>query len=331
MTVRIGLHVRLASRTFGDWSKLYAGCLEQAEAAEAYGFDSIVVAEHHFQEDGYIPSPYIVLGGIAARTKRLRLGAGVRPLPMIHPIRAAEDIAVLDNLSNGRALGGGFGLGGRAREYQGFGIPWKERRRRYEEGLPLVDRLLTEENVHHEGRFYRIDGVTVTPRCVQKPRPPIWIAASVEPAIRRAAQLGDVWFSRPVESLAGLKELTTIYQDAMQACGKDWKSAEHVIRRDGWVADDDETAWKEALPALHFHYTRDYAFFPSDATMEYMRDYGEERFIVGSPETIIQKIKRYEAELGVTLMIIALDNPGLEPSAVLRAIRTFGEKIIPYI
>jgi alkanesulfonate monooxygenase SsuD/methylene tetrahydromethanopterin reductase-like flavin-dependent oxidoreductase (luciferase family) len=331
MTVRLGLHLRLASMTFDGWQRLYAGCLEQAEAADEYGFDCIVAAEHHFQEDGYIPAPYTVLGGIAARTKRVRLGAGVRPLPMIHPVRAAEDITVLDNISNGRALGGGFGLGGRQREYSGFGIPWKERRRRYEEGLPLVRRLLTESNVYHDGPFYPLDGVTVTPRAVQQPHPPIWIAASVEPAIRRAAQLGDAWFSRPVESLDSLKELTAIYKDAMQEAGKDWDAAEHVIRRDGWVADDDETAWNEALPALRFHYTRDYSFFPNDASLEYMRQYGEDRFIIGSPETIIEKIKRYERELGVTVMIIALDNPGLEPDAVLKAIRTFGEKIIPYV
>jgi alkanesulfonate monooxygenase SsuD/methylene tetrahydromethanopterin reductase-like flavin-dependent oxidoreductase (luciferase family) len=249
---------------------------------------------------------------------------------MHHPIRIAEDIAVLDNLSKGRAIAG-FGLGGRLREYAGYGISFKERRRRYEEALPLIHRLLTEENVYHKGRFYKIDRVTVTPPPIQKPRPPIWVAASVEPAIRRAARLGEAWMSRPAESLKELKILTAIYRDELDKCGKEWTKLENVVRRDGWVSENDKKAWKEVLPALHFHYTRDYSFFPSDATLDYMREYGKDRFVIGSPETIIQEINRYEEELGTTLMIIALDNPGLHPKKVLKAVKMLGEKVLPNI
>lgn len=329
--MRLGLHFRLASATFADWAHLYPYYVEQAVTAESYGFDCIVVAEHHFQEDGYIPAPYVVLGGFATRTSRIRLGTGVRPLPLIHPIRAVEDIVVLDNLSSGRALAGGFGLGGRAHEYEGFGIEFRSRRARYEEALVLVDRLLTEREVTFEGSYYQLHGVTVTPRTVQVPRPPLWLAAAAEPAIRRAARVGDAWMSRPVESIDELKSSTQIYKDELAAIGKDWNTLEHVVRRDGWIASSDERAWEEVLPALRFHYTRDYSFFPDSASLEYMRAYGQDRFIVGSPETIIREIRRYEEELGVTLMIIALDNPGLEPDAVLRAIRTFGEQVIPYV
>ena len=331
MAVRLGLHFRLASTSFRHWAKLYEGAIEQAVTAEALGFDCVVVAEHHFQEDGYIPAPYIVLGAFAARTSRIRLGTGVRPLPMIHPIRAAEDITVLDNLSNGRAIGGGFGLGGRPREYEGFGLSYRDRVRRYEEGLPLVSRLLSEERVEHDGEHYQIPGVTVTPRPVQEPRPPIWIAASAEPAIRRAARLGDAWFSRPVESLEDLRGLTDVYRDELATQGKDWASFEHVVRRDGWIAESDEEAWAEVLPALHFHYTRDYSFFPSDVNLDYMRRYGDDRWVVGSPETIVRTIKKYEQELGVSLMIIALDNPGLQPKQVMKAIQMFGEHVIPHL
>ena len=125
MTVRLGLHFTLASATRSDWAGIYAACLEQCEAAEGCGFFCALVVEHHFQEDGFIPSPLIVCAAIAARTRRLRIGTDVVPLPLQNPIKLAEDVAV--------------------------------------------------------------HGLTVTPRAVRRPRPPILDRRGVEASVRRAA------------------------------------------------------------------------------------------------------------------------------------------------
>ena len=325
--MQVGLHFRLASASFRDWHTLYPRYVEQAEAADDYGFDCITVAEHHFQEDGYIPSPYIVLGGFATRTSRIRLATGVRPLPMIHPVRAAEDICVLDNLSNGRAIAGGFGLGGRPWEYAAFGVPFSERLARYEEGLEIVARLLSEEGVEHHGRFHDIDGVTATPRPVQRPRPPIWLAGSADAAVRRAARLADAWMCKPGESKQDLLRLGRVYRQERQAAGRD--PAGPVIRRDAWIGATTDAAWREALPALRFHYTRDYSFIAADATLDDMRDYGRDRFVIGDVETFVSEMRWYRDEVGASILILALDHPGLDPSAVMAAVRSIGETVIP--
>jgi alkanesulfonate monooxygenase SsuD/methylene tetrahydromethanopterin reductase-like flavin-dependent oxidoreductase (luciferase family) len=327
--MRIGLHFRLASASFKDWHSLYPRYVEQAEAADAYGFDCITVAEHHFQEDGYVPSPYVVLGGFATRTSRVRLAAGVRPLPMIHPVRAAEDICVLDNLSGGRAIAGGFGLGGRPREYAGFGIAFAERRARYEKSLELVDRLLSEEAIVHRGRFFRIDGLTVTPRPVQQPRPPLWLAGSADAAVRRAARIADGWLCKPGESKVDLRRLLAVYRDELRRAGRQAAPSGPIIRRGAWVAESTEQAWREALPALHFHYTRDYSFVANDASLDDIRDFGRDRFLIGDPEQLVQEIGWYRDELGASTLVLALDHPGLPPDAVLAAIRTVGELVLP--
>jgi alkanesulfonate monooxygenase SsuD/methylene tetrahydromethanopterin reductase-like flavin-dependent oxidoreductase (luciferase family) len=327
----LGLHFRLASASFRDWHRLYPRYVEQAEAADALGFDTITVAEHHFQEDGYIPSPYIVLGGFATRTSGALLAAGVRPLPMIHPVRAAEDIAVLDNLSGGRAIAGGFGLGGRPREYAGFGIPFSERRVRYEEALSLVDRLLSEETVVHRGRFYEIEGFTVTPRPVQRPRPPLWLAASADAAVRRAARIADGWLCKPGESKDSLLRLLAVYRAEQRQVERKAQPSGPIVRRDAWVAQTTEQAWREALPALHFHYTRDYSFIPGNASLDDIRDYGRDRFLIGDPEHLLEEIRWYRDQVGAERIVLALDHPGLPPEAVLAAIRTIGEVVLPNV
>lgn len=330
MAVRLGLHFALASATGAGWPAIYAGCLEQCEAAEAHGFFCAVVAEHHFQEDGFVPSPLIVCAAIAARTRRLRVGTDVIPLPLQHPIDLAEDVATLDNLSNGRAFLG-LGLGGREREYAGFGVSFTDRRSRFEEYLAVVKRLLSEENVRHDGRHVSVPGVTVTPRPVQRPRPPIWVAAGVEASVRRAAREGDAWINRPVESLDQLKALDAIYREELAAHGQEWSRRERVLRRDVWIAENDETAWAEAVPSILAirHFGPDQAVLPPGASREQVNAYARDRWIIGGPESVADEIKRYQAALGTTLVLAALQHPGLDQRRVLHAIRLLGESVQP--
>jgi alkanesulfonate monooxygenase SsuD/methylene tetrahydromethanopterin reductase-like flavin-dependent oxidoreductase (luciferase family) len=328
--VHLGLHFALASGTGSGWPDIYAGCLEQCEAAEAYGFFCAVVAEHHFQADGFIPSPLLICSAIAARTRRLRIGTDVIPLPLQNPIHLAEDIATLDNLSNGRAFVG-LGLGGREHEYAGFGVPFKERRARFEESLAVLKRLLSEQDVEHAGRYLSVPRLTVTPRPVQRPRPPIWIAGGVGPSVRRAAREGDAWINRPVESLDQLKVLDAIYREELAGHGKAWSERERVLRRDVWIAEDDDTAWAEAMPSIlairHFGPHRD--VLPPGASMEEVKAHARDRWIIGGPQTVVEEIQRYQSILGTTVVLAALQHPGMSQKRVLDAIRMLGERVSP--
>ena len=330
MPVRLGLHFALASASKSGWPALYAGCLEQCEAAEAYGFSYAMIAEHHFQEDGFVPSPLIVCAAIAARTRRLRVGTDVMPLPLQHPIDLAEDIATLDNLSDGRVVVG-LGLGGREREYAGLGVSFKDRPSRFEEYLQVLERLLSEEDVHHNGRYVRVPGITVTPRPVQRPPRPIWIAAGVEASVRRVARLGDAWINRPVESLDQLTALDAIYREELAAQGRAWAARERILRRDVWVADDDQTAWAEAIPSILAirHFGPDKDVLPAGAGAEQVRAYARDRWIIGAPKTVAREIARYESLLGTTVFLAALQHPGMDQPRVLNAIRLLGERVLP--
>jgi alkanesulfonate monooxygenase SsuD/methylene tetrahydromethanopterin reductase-like flavin-dependent oxidoreductase (luciferase family) len=128
-------------RATGDF---YAELLEQAEAADEWGFDSFWVAEHHFHEYGAVPRPPVLLAAAAQRTRRIRLGSGVVVLPFDHPLRVAEDYAMVDVLSGGR-LNLGVGSGYLKHEYAGFGVDPEDKRARFDEALEILLRAWTGE------------------------------------------------------------------------------------------------------------------------------------------------------------------------------------------
>ena len=167
----------------GDFDTTIAEC----ERAEAAGFDSVWLGEHHNSILLY-PAPLVGLAAIAARTRRVRLGTGVLLLPLYHPLAVAEEAAMVDVISRGRLILG-VGAGYAPEEFAAFGISTKERGSRLDEAVPLIHRLWTEDAVSHEGRHYRITNATLRPRPVQRPRPPVWFAGWVEAALRRAGRL----------------------------------------------------------------------------------------------------------------------------------------------
>lgn len=330
MGVRLGLHYSLSSTTGTDWSDLHEASIEQAVVAEGYGFDAVVVAEHHFTKDGWVPSPIVICGGLATRTKRIRIGTDIIVLPLHHPVTVAENIVTLDTLSCGRAICG-LGLGWREPEFNAFGVPFRQRVGRLEEGTHLVRRLLAEENVTHRGRYWRLEGVTVTPRPVQKPNPPIWIGAIIEPAVRRAGRIGDAWVMPPRPTLSELAKLQTAYRQELAATGRSFDQVEKPIRREGYIAEDDETAWREAAAALRYQYAEVYGRISPTMPIDEVKKYAEDRFIVGGPETFIREVKRYESALGIDLLLLRVQLPGIRQDRVMNAVQLLGKHVLPSI
>jgi alkanesulfonate monooxygenase SsuD/methylene tetrahydromethanopterin reductase-like flavin-dependent oxidoreductase (luciferase family) len=166
--------------------EILAECL----AAEEMGFNSVWVPEHHFGLFGCLPSPPIFLSHVAALTKHVELGAATVVLPCNQPLRVAEEWALLDLLSDGRAIFS-VGRGYDAREYQGFEIPFEESRGRFDEELLIVTKAWTTPGFTFEGRFHRIaEPVTLVPRPVQQPHPPVYVACFSEPTMELAAKNG---------------------------------------------------------------------------------------------------------------------------------------------
>jgi probable F420-dependent oxidoreductase len=179
--------------TFGDYADPRIA-VPLAQAAEAAGWDGFFIWDHLAFAWG-VPSgdPWVILAAVAQTTERLKIGPMVTPVPRHRPHLLADTIATLDRLSEGRLILGA-GLGGVPREFEAFGEPADEqvRARMLDEGLEAIDRLFSGKPVTHRGEFFTLDGVTLAPLPVQRPRVPIWIGGESKPALRRAARW-DGW------------------------------------------------------------------------------------------------------------------------------------------
>lgn len=176
-----------------DPAALYADTLALAEQADRAGLDAFWLAEHHGASDSYLPSLLPFLAAVAARTERIEVGTAVMLAPFQHPLRIAEDAAVVDAISAGR-LNLGLGLGWAPEEYRMFGVDSKGRGRRLEEFVEVLKRAWTEERFSFPGRFYSYDDIAVTPKPARDPHPPIWLGGMTGPAVERAARIADGHF-----------------------------------------------------------------------------------------------------------------------------------------
>jgi probable F420-dependent oxidoreductase len=211
-------------------SYVFAAKLEQIRLAESLGFDDIWVGEHHFIEDGWLPSPMLAAAAIAAQTSRVTIGTNALLPALHHPIRLAEDCAVVDNISGGRFLLG-VALGYRAKEFEALGVPYKERATRLEETVEILRRCWSEESFSHRGRHFAFEDVRCTPKPTQE-RIPIWVGASVaEKAVQRVARIGDGWLT----GLAPKWQSRALYVQALEQLGKDTARPQIASAAKAWI------------------------------------------------------------------------------------------------
>jgi len=213
--------------------RLYAAALEMGEWADARGFDMLTLSEHHGSPDGYLPSPLVLAGAMAARTSRIALWISALLLPLHDPIRLAEDMAVLDLISGGR-LSIVTGLGYRPVEYELFGKEWTRRGKLLDEALDVLVQAWTGEPFEYRGRM-----VQVTPKPAQQPHPVIMIGGAGAPAARRAARFGFSMFPSTDDP--------ELYRRYLQECEKAGTTPGFVGRPSGpgtlFVADDPDRLW----------------------------------------------------------------------------------------
>lgn len=190
--MRFDLFYELSAPLFQGRSEVqvYADALEEIALAETLGYHGLWVVEHHFMpEYSHSSAPEMFLAAVSQRTRRMRLGHAIVPMPYNHPVRVAERIATLDVLSQGRAEFG-FGRGFSPTEYASFGVSMAESRRITEEGLAIVRESFTGRPVSFQGRHFRLEAVEIVPKVVQDPHPPIWTAAVSPDSFEMAAREG---------------------------------------------------------------------------------------------------------------------------------------------
>ena len=304
--------------------------IQECERAEAAGFDSVWLGEHHNSPVLY-PTPLVGLAAIASRTRRIRLGTGVLLLPLYHPVAVAEEGAMVDLISGGRLILG-LGAGYAPEEFAAFGLSVKERGSRLDEAAALVHRLWTEEHVTHAGKHFQVTDVTIGPRPIQQPRPPMWFAGWVEAAIRRAARLGDAWLGGPSASASELLTCVRVYRQARQELGLG--TDEVAALRYLFVAESTRKAQEVAGPAFINFFESTYFRWPhpivkrppGELTIERL---AEDRIILGDPATCLEHLRRLASEVGLTHVIARISAPGIPIEAALASLDLFVREVMP--
>jgi len=327
-------------RSFAD---IYAEHIDQAVHAETLGYDTIWTTEHHFAEDGWSPSLLPILSAIAARTKTIRIGTFIIVLPFHHPVRVAEDASTVDIISNGR-LDLGLGQGYWLSEFASFNISRRQRVSRLTEGVEIIDKCFTEDNFSYTGKYWNLKNIELSPRPIQQPGPPIWVAAMAENSVRRVARLGY--------HLAGSggADLQQYYDDELTKLGHSPNDYKISQLRAVYVAETRKQAWDDCEEHLHYMmslYDKRYKeaddmewgsevmsapIVPPVGELRNAKDvsFFQAPLIIGTPEDAIAEIKRYTAETRCTHLCMWMQMAGMPTEKVRKSMSLFATEVIPH-
>lgn len=197
---------------------VYARAFERIAIMDQAGYNAVWLAEHHFSSYSICPSVHIMGTHVAARTKHLRIGTAVSLAAFYHPLRLAEEVALMDVLSEGR-VNWGAGRGFDPTEFRVFGVPPQESADRFREAVEIVLKAWRNERVTYQGKYWQFQDVEVLPKPSQKPHPPVWVAASSETAVRWAAEQGHTIMMDPHSSHPKIAEKRELYRSVLEEHG----------------------------------------------------------------------------------------------------------------
>ena len=309
--------------------------VELVRAARTAGFDMICAGQHYLSDPYQMSSLFPLLARMAAEAAGMEVASTVVLLPLHNPVELAESVATMDSICGGRFIFG-IGLGYRDEEYIAFGVERSERVQRMGEALEVMKRLWTEDEVEFQGKYFRVPRVKPATRPVQKPHPPIWVAANNDAAIRRAARWGYPWLVNPHATVPMVAQQIQRYQEALDRAGR---PAPQVLpmMRELYVAQDRESAYLESQPYLEGKYAA-YAAWGQDKALPGnisfsvpYQDLARDRFLLGSPDDVVQEMLRYRNELGVNYLVFRMQWPGMGQDRVLRQIELMGREVIPRV
>jgi alkanesulfonate monooxygenase SsuD/methylene tetrahydromethanopterin reductase-like flavin-dependent oxidoreductase (luciferase family) len=254
-------------------------------------------------------------------------------LPLYHPLAVAEEAAMVDMISAGRLILG-VGAGYAPEEFAAFGVSIKERGSRMDEAVPLIQRLWSEDKVTHAGRHYRVTSATLSPRPVQRPRPPIWFGGWVEPAIRRAGRLGEAWLGGPSAKLDEVAACVRLYREAWTDAGRDPDAGEVALMRYVFVAESLERAralagapFIQSFEDTYFRWPHPVVKRPAGTlTIERL---AEDRIILGDPASCIRQLQRFRNELALGHLVCRVSAPGIPRDAAMSSLDLLTREVLP--
>jgi alkanesulfonate monooxygenase SsuD/methylene tetrahydromethanopterin reductase-like flavin-dependent oxidoreductase (luciferase family) len=328
--------------------------IEQMVLSEALGYDSVWLTEHHFADYGISSAPSVLASAVLSRTSRVHVGLAVYVLPFHDPIRFAEETATLDILSGGRLIVG-LGRGNRPAEFVGYRVPQAENRGRFEEAAEIVVAAWTQDVVRYEGRYWQIPPLTVHPKPLTRPHPPIAVSVVSPETITWTAEKGYRLLSSGLHTpLTRSLDQRALYRAGLQAAGHDpatiasllgqWTLTKHV-----YVAPTDEEAWADArgpeewfieaycrsmrvdhLEGLPPAIAAQAEQVRANMTALRWEDLLHDALLIGSPETVRAKVAELAA-VGVGELVCWTSFGGLPDAKVRRSMQLFATEVIPAV
>lgn len=296
---------------FGISLRLLHGAKEEARLAETLGYDYLLTGEH-IMFHGPTSNNMVGLAAAAGATEHIKLMSGIVLVPLYPPPLLAKQVSVLDVVSGGR-FSLGIGVGGEfPKEFDAVNIPVKERGARTNEALEVIDLLLREKDVHFDGKFTTLDGVSIAPHCIQKPRVPFWVAGRKDVAMKRTARYAEGWMPymyTPEMMSESMDKIGTFTEEA----GRPEGSVRGGLFIFTCVHEDRETALDLANQQLSKQYNQDFSKLVEKYT------------IAGSPDDCIARVQQYIDAGARTIMF----SQGCPPDYVDENTRLIAESVIP--
>jgi alkanesulfonate monooxygenase SsuD/methylene tetrahydromethanopterin reductase-like flavin-dependent oxidoreductase (luciferase family) len=317
----------------------YKRVLDMAEYANGKGYEAVWITEHHFSDHGYSANPLMLLSQVGHVAPDLRLGTGIVVLPLWHPLRLAEDIAILDVLTGGR-VDVGIGRGYQPHEFTGLGVDVADSREQFNEAMEILLGAWTKEDFAYDGKFWKFPALTVLPRPLQQPHPPIWMAATSPPSIRAAVENGYHLCTGtgavPEEILQRNAYVDTLMEDlGMPAnsiehaasrvicCTTDESEIEHAIEASRWQIRASRQMIQGTVPVGGRIKAPPFAGEPDNETWK-------RRMIIGGPEECIRKVQEL-ADVGITYIWGMFEFGDLPHETAMRSLKLFTEEVLPHV
>ncbi|GGL05163.1 monooxygenase [Sphaerisporangium melleum] len=333
--VRAGLNLTLQYAPTESAPAVLAGHLRMAEAVRDAGWDSVFVAQHYLGEKMAHLHPLPLLGLLSSAAGDMRLGAGICLLALQNPVDVAEAYATADIMCGGRLVFGA-GLGYRDVEYEAFGVSAGRRVERFVRNLELVSRLWQGETIDVDLPWCRLDGGRLSTLPVQRPRPPIWLAANSDQAVRRAAELGDAWLVNPHAAMSTVTRQMELFRTTRAGAGLP-PPVDVPLMREVVCAPDRATATARARRhlagkyAVYRHWGQDNVLPPGDRFDTDLSELSRDRFLIGNPSDCLLGLREWIERIGATEVILRVHWAGAPIEEALQSIELLSTEVLPYL
>ena len=348
-----GVFLDFSTRRGLDQRSAFQEAFDLVDLAEETGLDTVWLGESHFNANRPLSAPIVVASSIATRTKRLRVGMAVQVLPLINPLRIAEEAATVDQISEGR-FEFGVGRSGNERAYRAMGIPYQESKERFQEALDIILEAWKGETFSYEGKYNQVTDATVTPLPYQQPHPKVRLASTTEDSFSRVGRLGfPIFLSMRGMDVNDLETRLKDYRKSWAEAGHPGQAGDISVRFPMYIGTTTEGAIEEPRESIEAFFARMRARYEQGRDEEGSGGVGEDRLAVlkaraeaiakltyekiletkvicGTPEAVIDRLAQFRETLGLTGFTAELNPGGLLPvEAVQRSLRLLTQEVMP--